>query len=184
MLWPEATENDEDEVFSCCTVSRQRVRAVRQQTARDVMLTDEMIKLIRDHSAGMVTSINDDGTPSVSPKATFVVLDSSSIAFGNIRSPGTLANIRKRPAVEVCFIDVLLRKAVRVTGCAGIDIKAEADERLLAAFEATWSAYLAHMSAFVKIDIKDAELILSPAYDLGYSQEDLRRANLKKLNSL
>jgi len=87
------------------------------------MLTDEMIKLIRDHSGGMVASINDDGTPSVSPKATFVVLDSSSIAFGNIRSPGTLANIRKRPAVEVCFIDVVLRKAVRVTGSAAIHMK-------------------------------------------------------------
>jgi len=147
------------------------------------MLTDEMIKLIRDHSAGMVASINDDGTPSVSPKATFVVLDSSSIAFGNIRSPGTLANIRKRPAVEVCFIDVVLRKAVRVTGSAAIHMK-EADARLLAAFEATWSAYLAHMSAFVKIDIRDAELILSPAYDLGFSQEDLRRTNLEKLNAL
>ena len=148
------------------------------------MLTDEMIKLTRDHSAGTVASINDDGTPSVSPKATFVVLDSSSIAFGNIRSPGTLANIRKRPAVEVCFIDVVLRKAIRVTGSAGVHMKAEADARLLAAFEATWSAYLAHMSAFVKIDIRDAELILSPAYDLGFSQEDLRRTNLEKLNAL
>ncbi|MEC9455028.1 MAG: hypothetical protein VYE58_08140, partial [Pseudomonadota bacterium] len=89
-----------------------------------------------------------------------------------------------RPAVEVCFIDVVLRKAVRVTGSAGIHMKAEADARLLAAFEATWSAYLAHMSAFVKIDIRDAELVLSPAYDLGYSQEDLRRTNLEKLNAL
>ena len=43
---------------------------------------------------------------------------------------------------------------------------------------------MAHMSAFVKIDISDAELILSPAYDLGFSQEDLRRTNLEKLNAL
>ena len=148
------------------------------------MLTDEMTKLIGDHSAGMVASINDDGTPSVSPKATFGVLDSSSIAFGNIRSPGTLDNIRKRPAVEVCFIDVVLRKAIRVTGSAGVQMKAEADARLLAAFEATWSAYLVHMSSFLKIDIRDADRILSPAYDLGYSQEDLRLINLEKLNSL
>jgi len=151
---------------------------------RDVMLTDEMIKLIQNHSAGMVASINDDGTPSVSPKATFIVLDNSSIAFGNIRSPGTLTNIRKHPTVEVCFIDVVLRKAVRVTGNASIQMKSEADGHLLATFEATWFVYLAHMSAFVKIDIRNAELILSPAYDLGYSQEDLRLINLEKLNSL
>ena len=148
------------------------------------MLSDEMKKLIRDHSAGMVASINDDGTPSVSPKATFVVLDNSSIAFGNIRSPGTLANIWKRPAVEVCFINVVLRKALRLTGSAEIQMKAEADARLLAAFEATWSPYMKCISAFVQIDVSNAELILSPAYDFGFSEEDLRRINLEKLNAL
>lgn len=108
-----------------------------------------MMKLISDHSAGMVATINDDGTPSVSPKATFVILDDSCLAFGNIRSPGTLANLSKRPAVEVCFIDVVIRKAVRVTGTASIVRKADADSRILAAFDKSWSAYVLHMSAFV-----------------------------------
>ena len=84
------------------------------------MLTEEMTQLIQHHRAGMVATVNDDGTPSVSPKGTFVVLGDDAIAFGNIRSPGTLRNIRKRPAVEVCFIDPVLRKAVRVTGAATI----------------------------------------------------------------
>jgi len=56
------------------------------------MLNDEMKKLIGDHSAGMVATINDDGTPSVSPKATLVILRDTEIAFGNIRSPGSPAN--------------------------------------------------------------------------------------------
>ncbi len=148
------------------------------------MLTEEMIKLIRDHSAGMVATVNDDGNASVSPKATFVVLDERSIAFGNIRSPGTLANLRKRPSLEVCFIDVLLRKAVRVTGAATIHRKAAADEELLAAFESLWSPYLPYMSDFVTIDISAAELILSPAYDLGFTEDQLRQTNLDKLNAL
>ena len=62
------------------------------------MLTAEMRKLITDHTAGMVATINDDGTPSVSPKATFVVLDDRTLAFGNLRSPGTLANLLCRSA--------------------------------------------------------------------------------------
>lgn len=148
------------------------------------MLTDQMKKLIADHRAGMVASINDDGTPSVSPKATFVILDDRTIAFGNIRSPGTLANIRKRPAVEVCFIDVVLRKAVRVTGTATIHAKADADHRLAAAFKAEWSAFLPHISAFVMIDVTGAELILSPAYDVGRTEDELRQTNLAKLNAL
>ncbi len=142
-----------------------------------------MMKLISDHSAGMVATINDDGTPSVSPKATFVILDDSCLAFGNIRSPGTLANLSKRPAVEVCFIDVVIRKAVRVRGTASIVRKADADSRLLAAFDKSWSAYVLHMSAFVTIAVSAAEFILSPAYDLGFTEDDLRASNLAKLNA-
>lgn len=148
------------------------------------MLTADMKRLIDNHRAGMVATTNDDGTPSVSPKATFVILDDRTIAFGNIRSPGTLANIRKRPSVEICFIDVISRKAVRVTGKASIIRKADSDETMRAAFDEQWATYVPHMSAFVKIDISAAELILSPAYDLGITEEELRQTNLEKLNSL
>jgi hypothetical protein len=148
------------------------------------MLSAEMKQLITDHSAGMVATINDNGAPSVSPKATFVIIDDETIAFGNIRSPGTLANLSKRPSVEVCFIDVLTRKAVRVSGTASIVDKAAADIDLVSAFESVWAQYVPHMSSFVVIAVSAAELILSPAYDLDYSADELRGINLAKLNSL
>ncbi len=148
------------------------------------MLTAEMKQLIRDHRAGMVATINDNGAPSVSPKATFVIIDDETLAFGNIRSPGTLANLSKRPAVEVCFIDVLTRQAVRVTGTAMIVDKAAADLGLRSAFETEWADYIAYMSSFVTIAISAAELILSPAYDLNFTVDELRATNLAKLNSL
>lgn len=148
------------------------------------MLSDEMKTLISNHRAGMVATVNDQGAPMVSPKATFVIIDETTLAFGNIRSPNTLANLKKKPAVEVCFIDVITRKAVRVTGNASIIRKADADADLKAAFEKDWSDYLAYMSAFVKIDVQTAQLIKSPAYDLGITEEELRRTNLEKLNAL
>lgn len=67
-----------------------------------------------------MATTNEDGTPAVSPKAIFVVVDEPRIAFGNIRSPGTVANIRARPDVEVNFIDVLARRVVRVKDRAEI----------------------------------------------------------------
>lgn len=148
------------------------------------MLTDDMKTLISNHRAGMVATTKDDGTPSVSPKATFVILDDATIAFGNIRSPGTLANIRKRPSIEVCFIDVVTRKAVRVTGSASIIKRADADDHMRASFEEDWAPYIQHMSAFVRVDITACEMILSPAYDLGITEEELRQTNLEKLNAL
>ena len=148
------------------------------------MLTAAMQTLIADHSAGMVATVNDDGTPSVSPKATFIVRDAATLAFGDIRSPGTVANLRARPAVEVCFIDVILRRAVRVAGTATVVARADAPAPLVAAFAAAWPAYLPLMAAFVTIDVRRAAAILSPAYDIGLSAAELRRSSLARLNGL
>ena len=148
------------------------------------MLTAQMQALISTHTAGMVATVNDDGTPSVSPKATFVILDDATLAFGNLRSPGTLANLRARPELEVCFIDVLTRQAVRVTGRGAFIAKAKADPDLISAFEPAWASYLEHMTGFVRIDVSAAEMILSPAYDLGLTEAELKQTNLEKLNAL
>ncbi|MGI9479631.1 MAG: pyridoxamine 5'-phosphate oxidase family protein [Hyphomicrobiaceae bacterium] len=148
------------------------------------MLTDEMKTLIRDYSGGAVATINDNGTPSVSTKATFTIVDDKTIAFGNLRSPGTVANLGQRPAVEVCFLDVLKRKAVRVTGQGKLVPVAEADSALRAAFERDWADFIGSMDGFVRIDISAVELILSPAYDHGAKEAELHATNLEKLNGL
>lgn len=148
------------------------------------MLTEQMKTLIRSFSAGSVATVTPDGLPRVSPKATFVILDDQTLAFGNIRSPGTLANLRTNPAVEVCFTDVLHRRALRVTGRAEIVRKGDADTDLRGAFDVAWADYVPHMSAFVRIDLSAAEIIISPAYDIGLDEAELKSVNLAKLNAL
>ncbi|MFA9418684.1 MAG: pyridoxamine 5'-phosphate oxidase family protein [Gammaproteobacteria bacterium] len=148
-------------------------------------LTKTMRKIITDYNAGAVATVNDDGTPAVSPKATFVIVDENCIAFGDIRSPGTVANIKQRAEVEVNFIDVLARQAVRVAGHASIVEKdSEAGQKLMPLFQQNWAPYLDAIQAFVSISITRAELILSPAYDVGYDKAELTRVNLEKLNQL
>ncbi len=148
------------------------------------MLTQEMLALIGNFSAGSVATVNADGSPSVSPKATFVVLDQQTLAFGHIRSPGTVDNLRRNSAIEICFTDVVTRRAVRVTGTAAVVPRADADPTLDAAFASAWKLYQSHMKAYVKIAVTDAEMIYSPAYDLGLTEAELRTANLDKLNAL
>ena len=148
-------------------------------------LSPQMQQLIRHYSVGSVATVNADGTPSVSPKATFVVVDERCIAYGNIRSPGTSANLRERPAVEVNFIDVLARLALRVRGQARLVARDHADASiLLPPFEALWSPYLDSMSEFVCIDIEQAQLIRSPAYDVGLQRRELMQTNLAKLSQI
>lgn len=148
------------------------------------MLTERMQNLVRAHPAGMVATINEDGTPAVSPKGTFVVLSSESIAFGNIRSPGTIRNLRRRPDVEACFLDVLERVAVRIRGIATIKRRADCGPDLLSEFETAWPEYVSRMEDIVTIAVGSAQLIRSPAYDIGYNAADLRKANLDRLHKL
>jgi len=148
------------------------------------MLTPKMKNLIQSFSAGSVATINADGTPSVSPKATFVILDDQRIAYGNLRSPGTSANLARNSAIEVCFTDIVHRRAVRVTGTGQTVAAKDAGTDVHAAFAAGWTDYKDRMTSFVVIDISAAEEILSPAYDLGLTEAELKETNLAKLNSL
>ena len=144
-----------------------------------------MQQLIRNYNAGAVATVNDDGTPAVSPKATFVVIDEQCIAYGNIRSPATNANLRQRPDVEVTFIDILQRLAVRVKGRAEIAEKnSELGRELMPHFEEYWSPYLDVMQDFVCIRIDSAELITSPGYDVGLSRDEMVQANFDKIQKL
>jgi hypothetical protein len=148
------------------------------------MLTTEMQKLINDYNIGLVSTINDDSTPAVSPKGTFIVVDDNNIAFGNIRSPQTLHNISVRKEVEVCFVDVLLRKVLRVAGSANVSPKSQTDVSIVEAFREIYPAYIDLILEIVFINIKHARIIYSPAYDIGLSKEDLYKISLKKLNEL
>lgn len=148
------------------------------------MLTERMQILVRAHPAGMVATVNEDGTPAVSPKGTFVVLSSESLAFGNIRSPGTIRNLWRRPEIEVCFLDVLERVAVRIRGVATIKRRADCGVDLLSEFETAWPEYVSRMEDIVTIAVGSAQLIRSPAYDIGYGAEDLRKANFDRLRRL
>jgi hypothetical protein len=148
-------------------------------------LTEPMKQIIRNYSAGAVATVNDDGSPAVSPKATFVIVDDRCIAYGNIRSPGTSANLRQRPAVEVSFVDVLARRAVRVKGSGQVVARDSAAARqLLPHFEELWAPYLENMQEFVSIDIESCEMITSPAYDVGLGREELVKLNFEKLSKL
>lgn len=148
-------------------------------------LTRPMRSLITNFNAGSVATVNADGSPAVSPKATFVIVDDGCIAYGDIRSPGTTGNIKRNPLVEIVFTDVLARQAVRVSGTASIvEQSSELGQKLMPLFEQSWGSYLDQMSAFVSISIVQAELILSPAYDVGFKREELVKTNLEKFTKL
>ena len=62
--------------------------------------------------------------------------------------------------------------------------KSKADADLVEAFEKPWGIYIDHMASFVRIEVSKAEMIISPGYDLGFSEEELVDQNMTKLEGL
>jgi uncharacterized protein len=148
------------------------------------MLTADMKAIIAIYPLGFVASVNRDATPNLSPKGTFVVLNDRQLVFGHIRSPQTMGNIAERPIVEINFLDVLARKAVRVRGRAHMFAKSAPEFEELFAALAVWQGYTDIMKAVVRVDVEQASLILSPAYDLGHTEAELREQYRAKFTSL
>ena len=148
------------------------------------MLSEDMKSIIATYPLGFVASVNKDGTPNLSPKGTFIALNDRQLAFGHIWSPGTIGNIAERPTIEINFLDVLARKAVRVRGRARMFTRSAAEFAPLFAALSGWKGYTDIMKGVVRVDIDKAELILSPAYDLGNTEAQLREQYRAKFTSL
>lgn len=138
------------------------------------MITLEMRQLIERNTVAFVATVTPQGKPAVSPKGTTVVIDETTIAMGDLRSPGTVRNITANPAVEINFLDVLSRKAVRLAGTARY-VRGTADEfaRLLPRFD-RWNALAPRLRGMLVVDITSTQLILSPMYDVGAEEDELR----------
>jgi uncharacterized protein len=138
------------------------------------MLTPDMKRIIGEQRLGFVATASLDGAPNVSPKGTFTVLDDRTIAFGEIRSPGTIRNLRANPRIEVNFVDPFVRKGYRFAGTATVVERGEPGfDTLLPNLRST----LAHrIRAIVTIDVTRALPLTSPAYDDGTTEPELRRS--------
>ncbi|MGI9335622.1 MAG: pyridoxamine 5'-phosphate oxidase family protein [Gammaproteobacteria bacterium] len=139
------------------------------------MLNADMKRVLEEQRLGFVATVSADGTPNLSPKATMLVLDDEHIAFGDIRSPNTIANLLQRPALEINFVDPFARKGYRFKGEARY-VERGSDEfaRLLPGFEAIWGELCARFMGIVVMSVERAAPLVSPAYDRGVSEEELR----------
>ncbi len=138
------------------------------------MITADMKRIVEEQRLGFVATASLDGAPNVSPKGSFVVLDNRTIAFGEMRSPGTIRNLKENPRIEVNFVDPFVRKGYRFAGRGTVVERGESGfEALLSRLQST----LAHrIQAIVTIAVSEALPLTSPAYDDGKTEPELRRA--------
>jgi predicted pyridoxine 5'-phosphate oxidase superfamily flavin-nucleotide-binding protein len=134
-------------------------------------LTEEMRQVVDEQSLGFVATVRPDGTPALSPKGTTRAWGEGQLVFLHLCSPGTVANLRGNPAVEVNVVDPLLRKGWRFAGRGTVHDSGPVFDAVVAAFDRPPSA--APARAVVVIDVDRAEQLVSPAYDSGASDDEI-----------
>jgi predicted pyridoxine 5'-phosphate oxidase superfamily flavin-nucleotide-binding protein len=133
------------------------------------ILTDDMKRVVREQRLGFVATVCADGTPNLSPKGTTAVWGDEHLVFADIRSPGTVANLRRNPAVEVNVVDPILRKGYRFKGTAEILSEGTLFQELFAFYRRDPRI---HRIALIKV--KEALPLISPAYDQGLTEDQVR----------
>lgn len=138
-------------------------------------LSAHSIELIETWRLGFVATVSADGRPNVSPKGTFVVLDEETIAFGEMRSPNTVANLAHQAEVEVNFVDQLSRAGVRVRGQARIVGRGAEFDALSPQFLTNWGQdFLDMFNAIIVIPCTEVKPLRSPLYETGCVESDVR----------
>ena len=133
-------------------------------------ITLDMKAVITSAKLSFVATVNADGTPNLSPKATLAVYDDDRLIFANIASPGTIDNLSRNPAVEINVVDVFLRRGYRFKGRAKIVAEGvEFDHVAQALRQKRGPDYPVHHA--VLIDVVEAAALLSPAYMFGGAEE-------------
>ena len=137
------------------------------------VLTADMQRLVRTMKLGYVATVCADGTPNLSPKGTLTVWDGDHLVFLDIRSPQTVANLRERPGVEVNVVDPIGRKGYRFKGSGQVVADGPLYGEVLARYRADGLGQYA-VKHVVLVRVARAARLLSPAYDLGLTEAELR----------
>src|SRR5690242_11031775 len=139
---------------------------------RGDILTDDMRRLIEDQRLCYVATADADGAPNLSAKGTLVVWDANTLAFADIRSPRTVANLRVNQRIEVNVVDPISRKGYRFKGTAAVYTDGPAFERGMRLY--TERGVVSAIRSIVLIQVTRALPMVSPAYDTGRSEADVR----------
>lgn len=137
-----------------------------------VQLTPDMKRVLNEQRLGFIASVCPDGTPNLSPKGTTAAWDDEHIIFADICSPGTVTNVRERPVVEINVVDPVARKGYRFKGPATVYAEGPIFEQALAFYRNRGT--VSPIRHIVLVKVERALALISPAYDQGKTEDEIR----------
>lgn len=138
-------------------------------------LTTDMKRIVNEQRLAYVATICPDGTPNLSPKGTIAVWDDDHLVFADIRSPGTIENLKRNPAVELNVVDPFVRKGYRFKGTGKAIVDGDLFEDIMRFYRGrlvdTAKNKESRIRGFVLVKVETALPLISPAYDDGSADE-------------
>ena len=125
-----------------------------------------------EQKLGFVATVSPDGTPNLSPKGTIIAWDENTLAFADIRSPQTMRNLKNNHSIEINVVDPFSRKGFRFKGVAEIITNGEKYDEIFSHYQK--SGVKSSIKSIVLVNVKEVNEVLSPLYDLGFSEEEIK----------
>ena len=148
------------------------------------VITGDMLRVLSEQSLVFVATVNADGTPNLSPKGTVRHWQGDQLVFADLRSPGTMRNLRMNPAVDLNVVDPIVRKGYRFRGTARVLNEGTEFEAVMAMYRPTTERADERIRAIVMIDVTEAFPLTSPAYDLGRTEAEVRELWMDRWRTL
>ena len=136
------------------------------------VISSEIKSFLNSQKLGYVATVSSDGKPNISPKGTIISWTSELLVFANIRSPDTMSNLRNNPSVEINVIDPLSRKGYLFIGTGKIIKDTPLFDEIVTYYRN--SGIQSPINSVVIIRVSSVSEVISPLYDLGKSEEDIK----------
>jgi len=146
------------------------------------VITKEIKDFLNLQKLGYVATVSSDGKPNISPKGTIIGWSSETLAFADIRSPDTMKNLIDNPNVEINVIDPLLRKGYLFQGKARILQDGTLYQEILNHYRQ--NGIKSPINSIVLVDVSCISDVISPLYDLGISEDEIKSKWQKHFSTL
>ena len=119
-----------------------------------------------------VATVSESNIPNLSPKGTLIAWDDKTLAFADINSPNTIKNLKNNPYLEINVVDPLLRRGYRFSGKGTVIRNGQKFEDILSHYRE--NGIKSPIRSIVIVDVERISQIVSPLYDLGVSESEIK----------
>jgi len=135
-------------------------------------ISESVKHFLDEQKLGYVATISENNTPNLSPKGTIIAWDDKTLAFADIHSPNTIKNLKCNPYLEINVVDPLLRRGYRFSGKGSVIRTGQKFETILSHYRK--NGIRSPINSIVLVDVDKVSQVISPLYDLGLSESEIK----------